>query len=124
LALVNKTLIFLKLKDMKIVKRVEVWIHTHFVTDSKGMDLKTREKIKLEMEGFLRGIGIVFGIHFKENDEFRIVLECIPEPRKMELIHRKLAELLEPIKPKALTKRIITEEKKNGEDKGIGQSNP
>jgi len=109
---------------VKILERVEVWIHTHFVTDSKGMDLKDRERIKLEMEGFLRSLGIVFGIHFKEGDNLRIVLECIPEPRKMELIHQKLMELLEPIKPKALTKRIIIEERENGKNKGICQSNP
>ncbi len=76
------------------------------------------------MEGFLRSLGIVFGIHFKEGDNLRIVLECIPEPRKMELIHQKLMELLEPIKPKALTKRIIIEERENGKNKGICQSNP
>jgi len=109
---------------MKILERVEVWIHTHFVTDSKGIESKDRKKIKLEMETFLRSVGIVFGIHFKESDNFRIVLECIPERRKMELIHQKLAELLEPIKPKALTKRIIIEERKNGKDKGVCQSYP
>ncbi len=99
---------------MKVLGREEVWIHTHFLTDAKTLELSQRQRIRLEMEGFLRTLGIVFGIHFKEGERIRVVLECIPEREKLERIEQKLQELLKEIKPKPRVVRIKVE----GEDAG------
>lgn len=100
---------------MRVVKREEVWIHTHFVLDSKELDVRERERIKLEMEGFLRNLHIVFGIHFKEGETLRVVLECIPEKEKLEKIQKKLDELLEPLKPKPKTVKVKVEGEVHGD---------
>jgi len=100
---------------MRVLKREEVWIHTHFILDSKELSLKDRQKIRLEMEGFLRKLNIVFGIHFREGETLRVVLECIPEKEKLERIQEKINELLKPLKPKPLTKKITVEGEGSGD---------
>lgn len=99
---------------MRILRREEVWIHTHFVLDSKELDPKDRQKVKLEVESFLRSLNIVFGIHFREGENLRVVLECIPEKEKLAKIEERLNEILKPFKPKPPIKRIILEGKNHG----------
>lgn len=101
--------------SMRVLKREEVWIHTHFVLDSKELGLKERERIKLEMEGFLRNLNIVFGIRFKEGETLRVILECIPEKEKLDRIQEKLNELLEPLKPKPKTVKVKVEGEAHGD---------
>ncbi len=105
---------------MKVIKREEVWIHTHFIVDARDIEPKEKRRIKLEMEGFLRGLGIVFGIHFKEGERLRVVLECIPERENMSRIEEKLKALLEPIRPKPKVKKIRIEGEDDGRGEGTG----
>ncbi len=106
---------------MKVVKREEVWIHTHFLTDASSLPLKERRRIQWEMEGFLRGLGIVYGIHFKEGERLTVVLECIPEKDKIERIEGRLRKLLEGVKPKPKVTKIRVEGQEGaGGDKSPG----
>lgn len=95
---------------MKVIKRQRGWIHTYFPTDAKAIDPKDRERLKLELEGYLRGLGIVYGIHFKEGDTVTIVLECIPESQKLEKFEEKLKQLLSTIRSKPTTIKVYTED--------------
>lgn len=95
---------------MKVIKRQIGWIHTYFPTDAKTIDQTDRERLKLELEGYLRGLGIVYGIHFKEGETITIVLECIPEDQKLEKIEEKLRQLLSQIKPKTFVVRVYTDD--------------
>ena len=105
---------------MRVLGRQEVWIHTHFFTDAKALDLKQRQKIKWEMEGFLRSLGIVFGIHFQEGERVRVVLECLPEERNLEAIHSKLQEVIKDMGPKPKVVRIKVEGEDEGRDREAG----
>lgn len=84
---------------MKIVRRQEMWIHTHFVTDCTYLPDHLAREIRRKADRLLEKLGIVFGIHFDEQYEggLRIVLECIPLPETMERIESGLAEIIEPI---------------------------
>lgn len=95
---------------VKVIRRQKGWIHTYFSTDAHTMDPKDRERLKLELEGYLRGLGIVYGIHFKEGETVTIVLECIPEDQKLEKIEEKLKQILSQIKPKTFTVRVYTDD--------------
>ena len=105
---------------MKIVRREEVWIHTHFITDTKSLGTQERQRIKWEMEGFLRSLGIVFGIHFQEGERVRVVLECLPEERNLEAIHSKLQEVIKDMGPKPKVVRIKVEGEDEGRDREAG----
>lgn len=95
---------------VRVIGRQKGWIHTYFPTDAKAIDQKDRERLKLEFEGYLRGLGIVYGIHFKEGQTVTIVLECIPEKQKLEKIEEKLRELLSQIKPKSFAVKVYTDD--------------
>ncbi len=85
---------------MKILERRETWIHTHFVTDCIRLPSRRMQEIKAEIEPFLHQLGIVYGIHFKEEKGekgIRIVLECIPFPPTLETIQIKLQEVVKDI---------------------------
>jgi len=47
----------------------------------------------------LRGLGIVYGVHFEEGEKIRIVLECIPVSKTLEEIQRHLEEIVKDIQP-------------------------
>ncbi len=107
---------------MRVLGRQEVWIHTHFFTDAKALDLKQRQRIQWEMEGFLRGLGIVFGVHFREGEGVTVVLECIPEREKLDRIEEKLKELIKDIRPKPKVTKIEVEDEGRGREAGRGDS--
>ena len=84
---------------MKIVRRQEMWIHTHFVTNCTYLPDHLAREIRRKVNRLLEKLGIVFGIHFDEKYDggLRIVLECIPLPETMEKVESGVAEIIEPI---------------------------
>ncbi len=84
---------------MKILRREQVWIHTHFVTDCSYLPDHFAREIKQKADRLLDNLGIVFGIHFDPRGEegLRLVLECIPLPETMKKIETSFREILEPI---------------------------
>ncbi len=95
---------------MKIVRRQEIWIHTHFVTDCTYLPDHLAREIRRRVDRLLEKLGIVFGTHFDERYDggLRIVLECIPLPETMEKIESGLAEIIEaiPARPRKTKVRI------------------
>jgi len=65
---------------MRILRREEVWIHTHFVTNTRSEDK---------------------GLH--------IVLECLPFPETLKKIESALAEILKPIPARPRNTRLHIE---------------
>ena len=85
---------------MRILRREEVWIHTHFVTDCTYLPAHFAREIRSKMDRVLDQLGIVFGIHFdSRSDEqgLTIILECIPLQEAMRKIELALAEIVKPI---------------------------
>ena len=84
---------------MKIVRREEIWIHTHFVTDCTYLPDHYARRVRHRTARLLDQVGIVFGIHFDGRGDrgLRIVLECIPLPETMCKIETELAKIVEPI---------------------------
>jgi len=84
---------------MKIVRREEIWIHTHFVTDCTYLPDHEARRVRHRTARLLDQVGIVFGIHFDDRGDrgLRIVLECIPLPETMRKIETELAKIVEPI---------------------------
>lgn len=100
---------------MEIIKREEMWIHTHFTTDVKSMDSKQRQRMQWEMENFLRGLGIVYGIRFEEGETVKIVLECIPVSKPLDEIHKHLEEVVRDVHPKPKVVRVQVTEENDGQ---------
>jgi hypothetical protein len=100
---------------MRIVRRTETWIHTHFLTDGFALTAPQRRKIKNEIESFLRLERIVFGVHFEEpraDQGLCIVLECIPLTAVMERIQAHLEKAIEDIPARKPTlKKVRFEDK-------------
>lgn len=98
---------------MRILGREELWIHTHFLTDCTSLpEFRVRE-IRKAMIPFLRGLGIVYGMHLtqvREERTCRIVLECIPFPQTLDQIQQKLQEVVHNIPARSTATRVITEE--------------
>lgn len=84
---------------MKILRREEIWIHTHFVTDCRYLPDHEARRVRHRVERLLDQLGIVFGIHWYDRADrgLRIVLECIPLPETMRKIEAELAKIVEPI---------------------------
>lgn len=84
---------------MKILRREEIWIHTHFVTDCVYLPDHYVREIRRKVARLLDESGIVFGIHFDGRGEggLRIVLECIPLPETMSRIEQGIREIVAPI---------------------------
>jgi hypothetical protein len=84
---------------MKILRREEIWIHTHFVTDCTYLPDHEARRVRHRTERLLDQVGIVFGIHWHDRADrgLRIVLECIPLPETMQKIEAELAKIVEPI---------------------------
>ncbi|UCC67731.1 MAG: hypothetical protein JSV79_11520 [Armatimonadota bacterium] len=84
---------------MELLRRDEVWIHTHFVTDCRYLPDHHARDIRRKTDRVLDRLGIVFGIHFdsRGEEELSIVLECIPLPETMREIESALAKIVRPI---------------------------
>jgi hypothetical protein len=98
---------------MKILGREELWIHTHFLTDCTSLPEFRMREIVNEMTPFLRGLGIVYGVHFTQVQEertCRIVLECIPFPRTLDQIQGKLQEVARNIPARPSVTRVKIED--------------
>jgi len=68
--------------------------------------------IELQIEPFLRGLGIVYGIHFEQHEGekgLHIVLECIPFPSTLEKIEARLREIVKdiPSKPVPTSVKLV-----------------
>ena len=85
---------------MKIVRRRESWVHTHFITDGERLATRDRKRIEKEIVPLLRQLRIVYGVHFREPEKdegIHIVLECIPQEDHLEAIEALLRKVIEPI---------------------------
>ncbi|MCD6220076.1 hypothetical protein J7K43_06810 [Candidatus Calescamantes bacterium] len=85
---------------MKIIKVIETWIHTHFLTDGRRLSLYQSKEIKKKTEKFLKELGIQFGISYKKfsgEKGIRIILECRPFPDVLRKIKNYLSELIKDI---------------------------
>ena len=93
---------------MKILRREEVWIHSHFVTDCSYLPDHYARRIQRQMNRVLGDLGIVFGIHFDSRGDggLRIVLECIPVPGTMLRIDSALARIVDPIPSRPRKTRV------------------
>ena len=95
---------------MKILRREEIWIHTHFVTDCTYLPDHEARRVRHRTARLLDQVGIVFGIHFDDRGDrgLRIVLECIPLPETMKKIEAELAKIVEtiPSRPRKTDVRI------------------
>lgn len=96
---------------MKVLRREEIWIHTHFVTDCAYLPDHHARDIRRKMKRLLDKLGIVFGIHFdsRGREGLRIVLECIPLPETMGKIESALREMIEPIPARPRKTRVAIE---------------
>lgn len=93
---------------MKVLRREEIWIHTHFVTDCAYLPDHSAREIHQKMDRVLDKLGIVFGIHFDARDDegLRIVLECIPFPETMAEIESSLEKIIEPVPARPRRTRV------------------
>ena len=84
---------------MKLLRREEIWIHTHFVTDCSYLPEHFAREIREKMDRVLERLGLVFGIHFdsRGDEGLGIVLECIPLRETMEKAEGALREIIGPI---------------------------
>ena len=95
---------------MKILRREEIWIHTHFVTDCVYLPEHRARHIRRELAPVLEESGIVFGIHFESGEEgLRIVLECLPLPPTMEKVESALTEIVTPLPARPRKTRVTIE---------------
>jgi hypothetical protein len=93
---------------MKVLRREEIWIHTHFVTDCAYLPDHSAREIHQKMGRVLDKLGIVFGIHFdaRGDEGLRIVLECIPFPETMAEIESSLEKIIEPVPARPRRTRV------------------
>jgi len=99
---------------MRILDVKEMWIHTHFITDCEKLPTENMNRIESAIEPVLRRLGIVYGIHFREEPGergIRIVLECIPLPDVLKEIREHLEEIVKdiPVRPRPTEVRIAKE---------------
>jgi len=103
---------------MRILEVKEMWIHTHFITDCEKLPAEGMHRIESGIEPVLRKLGIVYGIHFREEPGergIRIVLECIPFPEVLREIRKHLEEIVKdiPVRPRPTEVRIAKENQKS-----------
>jgi hypothetical protein len=102
---------------MRILRREEVWIHTHFVTDCSYLPADRTREITTKMGRVLERLGIVYGIHFDSHPGEKgisIVLECVPLPETMEKIETALVEIVKPIPSRPRETKVAIEPARRG----------
>jgi len=98
---------------MEIVRRRELWIHTHFVTDCVRLSQAQGREIEAALLPVLRQQHIVYGMHFEESRHdpgIRIVLECIPLRGVLDQIEAALRRIIAPIPAKPAPVQTVTVE--------------
>jgi len=96
---------------MNILERRHTWLHTHFLTDGERLPPHRMREIDSQITPILRRLGIVYDIHFdahRDDPGVRIVLECIPLPNTLELIHLELQRIVQPIPAKPREMHVVT----------------
>lgn len=97
---------------MKIQRRQQVWVHTHFVTDCTFLPEHHARDIRRKMDALLEELGIVFGIHFAPADRgtLSIVLECVPLTHTLEKIEAQLTDFIKDIPARPRKTHVRVEE--------------
>jgi hypothetical protein len=96
---------------MNILDRRHTWLHTHFLTDCERLPPHRMREIETQIIPVLRQLGIVYDIHFdahRDDPGVRIILECIPLPNTLELIHVELKRIVQPIPSKPRERHLVT----------------
>jgi hypothetical protein len=96
---------------MNILDRRHTWLHTHFLTDCVRLPPHRMREIETQVIPVLRKLGIVYDIHFdahRDDPGVRIILECIPLPNTLELIHVELKRIVQPIPSKPRERHLVT----------------
>src|SRR5918999_28928 len=96
---------------MNILDRRHTWLHTHFLTNCERLPIHRMREIETQIIPVLRNLGIVYDIHFdahRDDPGVRIILECIPLPNTLELIHIELTRIVQPIPSKPREMHIVT----------------
>jgi len=113
---------------MNILNRRHTWLHTHFLTDCERLPPHRMREIEGQLVPVLRNLGIVYDIHFdaqRDDPGVRIVLECIPLPNTLELIHLELKRIVEPIPARPRETHIVTFDRQpSGGDPEMMTSDP
>jgi hypothetical protein len=97
---------------MRILRREEVWIHTHFVTNGVYLPQHRAREIQNQLSPILEELGLVAGLHFETRSEdkgLHIVLECLPFPETLKSIESALAGILKPIPARPRNTRVHIE---------------
>jgi len=85
---------------VKILRREQSWIHTHFITDCVYLPADRAKEIRRAMAPVLEADHIVFGLHFeapRDEPGLSIVLECRPLPEALARIEAELARIVAAI---------------------------
>jgi len=111
---------------VRIVAEWQTFIHTHFQTDGQQLPTERVREIEKAVLPVLRGLGIVFGIHLERepyDPGIRIVLECRPLDRDLDVIRRTLAETLRriPRRPAPIVVRGVGDERAPREESHGGR---
>ena len=96
---------------MNILERRHTWLHSHFLTDCERLPTHRMREIQRQIIPVLRRLGIVYDIHFdahRDDPGVRIVLECIPLPNTLELIHIELQRIVRPIPSRPREMQVVT----------------
>ncbi|MBI3325499.1 MAG: hypothetical protein HYZ81_02185 [Nitrospinae bacterium] len=96
---------------MNILERRHTWLHSHFLTDCERLPTHRMREIQRQIIPVLRRLGIVYDIHFdahRDDPGVRIVLECIPLPNTLELIHLELQRIVRPIPSRPREMQVVT----------------
>ncbi len=101
--------------SMRIIDEWQSFIHTHFQTDGQQLPSERVREIEQALLPTLRRLGIVFGFHLERGPHdpgIRVVLECRPAERELEVIRRTLRDTLRPIprRPRPTVIRFASEE--------------
>ena len=100
---------------MRILDEWETFIHTHFQTDGEQLPSERVREIERALVPTLRELGIVYGFHLERSPSdpgIRVVVECRPGKRELQIIRQKLADTLRPIprRPRPTIVRFASEE--------------
>jgi hypothetical protein len=103
---------------MNILGCLHTWLHTHFRTDCERLPPHRMREIESQLIPVLRQLGIVYDIHFDAHRDdlgVRLVLECIPLPKTLEMIQLELKRIVQPIPARPPETYLVTFERPSAE---------